>query len=440
VNGFDVIFALTAGCAALALYRMRAATFIYAANQAAITRSLSLIVDYGRPPSLKYVPRWVFQPSNTDIALVVFAISTLLLIAFLLAPSRTPPATPAEYPRVPTWMVGFVVLYVVVFAFSMRSVAEVQYSSKDQQLFWLPAGGVQAFVGALLMYALYVRIVDGKTTPLKAFLLYFAAFVVTDYAKGTTGMASGLVFSAAILFFSASGRSKRPRLWVVGILVVIVSLASVIRNARVSFHDEGLGAISTAVTRIVDQEASARQNAAGLETSVSGHEFAALTLECITLYESGNDRQWASTYRTLLYTLQPQFVMELGGWKRAKDAGDEIREYFTTNGGMAIYGESYWNGGYLGVFVILGAIIAACYWIDCSFRHGFLYLILFCNYAPCMVQGVGYGVSHEVRGFMNGILMAGAYYLWVSTGLVWRRLFGRAPAPVRVGLSRAGAR
>jgi hypothetical protein len=234
-------------------------------------------------------------------------------------------------------------------------------------------------------------------------------------------MATGFLITASILILGSYARGSRRMIWITATLVLIVATGSILRFARHTLHDQGTQALTAAVEKMVELERTKEGSGEGAETATSSHEFSALTLECITLYESGNDRHWRSVYLPVLYTLEPQYFMSLLGLEREKEAAWEIREHFISNGAIAVFGEAYWNGGYLGVILIISGILLLCYLCDRNYRHSFVWLILYCNFAPLLLQGVGYGISYEVRGLVNGLLQLALYRIAVAATRALRR-------------------
>lgn len=413
MSSFDLLMLVSIVAAVVALARLRTATFIFAANQTIILRSLSLIEEHGRPAILNYVPVWVFHQENLRVAAVIFTISTALLAVCVALPKRHDEPSDQPWPAVPRPVLGLLALYFVVLALSSRTIFAVQYASPEQGIYSAPNGGVEAFAVALLIYELYRRIRARVLARTAAFCVLAGVLLFTDILKGLTGQSSGFLIAGAVLFFG--GRKPSATRWapLLGLLAGIVLVGSIIRFARLTIYESGSKAISDAVMVMEDREKHKDELGEGVETASSGHEFAALTLECITLYNAGNDRQWRSVYLPLLYTFEPAFIDQLMGWERTKEAAQEIREYFATNGAATIFGEAYWNGGYLAVLLIIGSLLFACYQVDRSYRHGFVPLLMYCNFAPIMLQGVGYGISYGVRGLMNGLLQVALYFAWI---------------------------
>jgi hypothetical protein len=397
--------------AAIALVRGRGAIFFVAVTQTLVLRSLALMAEHGRPATIPYVPTFVFQGERIVVAGHIMLIATLMLVTAVALPSARHRTTRLYLPAVPRWFLWAMAGYYIIITLATRSVFFVAYAGESHSRFTAPAGGLEVLVSSVAIYELYRRTRDAALPRWKALLILLGILVLTDFSKGFTGLATGILGAAGILILVGDGIGRG---WLKGAIffLSLAGLASVLRLARVDVNERGWDSFVDAAADLASREEHRTENASGIETAGSAHEFAALTLECIALRDSGNDRNWKSVYLPFLYTFQPNFIIVPLGLERQREAAVEIRDYFVTNGAITVYGEAYWNGGYLGVVLILGAIFCYAYLCDCFCRSNLAWLLLYCNFAPCLAQGVGYGLSYEIRGMVNGLIAVGVYLLF----------------------------
>ena len=106
-----------------------------------------------------------------------------------------------------------------------------------------------------------------------------------------------------------------------------------------------------------------------------------------------------------VYTFQPRYVMDLLGKERAIEPAWELNKYFIHGGGIAIFGEMYWNGGYFCVWFATTLVLLLAYLVDTRRDKGFEWLILYCMYTSCLGYGVGYGLTYLFCGVSNGLIV-----------------------------------
>src|SRR5690349_17962138 len=101
---FDLLFYLNAICLAIALARLRGATFIALANTATIIRALAGIEEFGQPRSQSFLPPAVFDPPRIESAANIFAIVTALGLVAVLLPSSKKKPYGHSMPALPNWL------------------------------------------------------------------------------------------------------------------------------------------------------------------------------------------------------------------------------------------------------------------------------------------------------------------------------------------------
>jgi len=304
------------------------------------------------------------------------------------------------------------VVYFIAFTLSSKSIVVNAYSDAQRTLFWVPLGGVIAFGEGLVLYEIYRRARVGSLNSWRALALLFVFLLITDYSKGSTGSATGFAFTAAFLILGRTGRPWVRPLKIFGVLAGAVVLALLVRQTRSTLYAEGSDAVAAASENLASAEERRASTASGIEGSTNGSQNAAHVLECALLYNAGYSREWRSLYLPILYTFQPQFIMELLGRERQMDAPWELAEYFIHGGGLAIFGEMYWNGGYACVVLISALVLLIAYFADTRSHRSFGWVIFHCMYVPILFPGMGYGLNYLFRGASNALLAFVAYKLF----------------------------
>jgi hypothetical protein len=403
---YDTMLGISLVAALVALVRMRTATFIIIANTCIMLRALSSIEVAGQPRSQNYLPSAVFDLSRLQTAQYVFLIVTLISIVAVILPGAN--KKPVEnLPALPKWVLVFVALYFILVSLSQRTIFTVGYATSSQEVFSAPVGGLTTFCHGLVLYELYRRVHSGALTMRMGFTALFVFLFITDYSKGYTGSATGFLFTASFLLLGRERRSWDQVLKLGAVLAVAAFIALVIRHARGTLHTEGADALVTASEQLASSEQTRSEGGEGIDMYTNGSQYAAHTLECVTLYDSGYSRQWKSLYLPLIYTFQPKFIMDMLGWERALDAPWELNRYFVHGGGIAIFGEMYWNGGYPCVALVTALAFLLAYFCDTRRDQSFGWLIFHCMYAPALLQGVGYGLAYLIRGSCNALIVIG---------------------------------
>ena len=414
VDAFDLLLVLYLGLTLVSLARLRAATLVVAANQLPPLRALSHAAEFGQPRSQSFLPASVYSQDNLTIAAALFVVQLVLLAVCVFWPEpRKQVAAQRELPAVPLWLRWVLAAYFVAVTLSSRTIITHHYIDPERLLFGLNLSGFHALLASLALYELVRRVRLRILKPLTAFLLLFGLFFATDYLKGSTGLASGFLVTGALLFVREEPARARRWLFLSAAAVTAVLLALAVRGLRNTLYSQGFEAVSGFTRALGAQEGSVARDAEGLEISGNGVQYAAHVLECISLYEAGISRQWRSIYRPLEYTFKPSFLVEPLGLERPREAAWELGDYYVGGGGTFVLGELYWNGGYPCLLIVLSAIFWFCWRCDTGARSSGLWLLLLCEFAPNVLQGIGYGFAQTSRGALNGALVLGVRWAWL---------------------------
>ena len=411
--------------AALALANLRPAGFSFAVNHLVVLRALENIRDFGEPGNQSYIPASVFSPGNVHTAILIFTLSTAWLLFFALLDASPRRQKQPEYPPVPRWLLVIILVFFVLATFTSQTILDHAYDNSGKTMFDVNLGGVNTLLNSLFLYEIFRRATLRQLKPLTGFALLVFQLFLTDYSKGSTGLATGYAFCGAILLLGLEvNQSRRLRL-ILGSILAITATAFLVRSVRASLHDEGQLAISHFLAASSEAEASRNQTGQGLELQGNGTQYAAHLLECITLFDSGFSRDWRSIYNPIIYTFEPSFLLGPLGITRPKEAAWELAEYFIHGGGIYILGELYWNGGYLCVLLVLGALALFAFYCDTRYHRSAFWLMICCQFAPTVLMGMGYGFAQLARGAINGLLVVLAY-------VVLRRLRARSARVARL--------
>lgn len=404
---FEALFLLAAFASVMALVRLRTGLFFIAMNQAIALRALDGVVEFGQPASQFFLPHALFSETNLQVAAGIFAISVPLTLLFVALPgSTTVELAPSALPPLPRWVLWALAVYFVVFIVSVRTIFTGAYASEGQVVFSAPSGGVQALMTSAVIYELYRRVRLQSMSPSRASLILGGLLFLTDYSKGTTGFATSFLLSGTALFFSVRTGIRRRLVPVLGALALVGVIAMIVRTVRQTLHERGTAAISAAAATLESAESRRSETGEGLEDRMNGAQIAAHTLECVWLYENGRGREWRSIYNPVIYTFQPAFLVKALDLERPKEAAWELGEYFIHGGGIFAFGEMYWNGGYLCVFLVTLVLLGFTWFVDTR-RSRSLWILLFaCMFVPSLFQGVQYGLAYPARGVANALLAA----------------------------------
>jgi len=397
--------------ALIALYQLRVCTLLLAGNNMLVSLSLGTIQRYGPPSSQTYLPVYVFSDENLAKASFIMAISLASLVVFTVVSARRHVRIGPDAPGVPKPVLIALATYLVLLAASTGTVFTGEYVVGQEARFDMNAGGLHALAYSLVVYELVRRRLLFAISAWKAFFMIFVVFVVTGYAKGGTGFATGYLVVSAVLLLPHSGASRQLRN-MARIAVVIgglLFLAMMVRSVRATLHEEGTEAIKSFVEGTAKSEAEREERGAGLESTANAPQSATHILECITVYDSGVSREWRSIYDVVEYTFKPSFLLRTFGWKRSVEAAWELRDHFIHGGGINVLGEFYWNGGFLCVLIMATALSFFCFVLDDRWRASPFWLLMLTQFAPSFLMGYGYGFTQVSRGAINGLLVAVVY-------------------------------
>jgi len=422
---FWILLVASFGLALAALVRQRPATFIFAASQAMLLRSFLRFSEEGRPSTLLYTPQWVFAPDILSTAAVILSISVVLCgVAVALPGGKMPRWDARSLPALPRWALWVLAAYFVAVIVSQRWIFSVEYASDEQQIFSTPIGGVQTIMSSALLYEICRRVWVGQWSVTRGLFIVGGVFVMTDFLRGATGIATGYILVAAILLWQRGQTRLATAVRVAAVVGLVAGFAMMIRMTRTDVHRSGFAAVEVAADSLVTGGGGS-----AVDEAASGPQFAAHVLDCIALYDTGKSRNWRSLSDPVIFTFEPAFLTAPLGIERPISAPWELNSYFIHLGGISIFGEAYWNGGYLGVLVFLGLILSLCYFCDTRYHASFTWLIMLLNVGPVLLAGVNYGFSYEFRAVMNALLLL----------LVFRFILPKqgaaaqdAPAPQRV--------
>lgn len=407
---FLILLVASATLTLVALVRRRPAAFIFAASQTMLLRSLLRFSVEGRPDSLSYTPRWVFSHDNLLTAAAIFALSMAMSAVALALPAPEHRWDPRSLPPLPKWSLWVLAAYFVLVIVSQRWIFSVEYASDEQQVFSTPIGGVQTIMASALLYEVCRRVWVSQWTVARGLLVVGVVFLLTDFLRGATGIATGYILVAAMLLWQPGQTRIRTAVRVLVLLVLVSGFAMMVRMTRGDVHQQGFAAVENAADSIM-AAGGGDGVGDGVDEAASGPQFATHVLDCITLYDGGRSREWRSLSDPVIFTFQPAFLVEPLGLQRPVSAPWELSTYFIHLGGISIFGEAYWNGGYLGVFVIIGSILALCYFCDTRYRSSFAWLVMLLNVGPVLLAGVNYGFSYEFRAVVNALLQLAVYRL-----------------------------
>jgi hypothetical protein len=423
----DVLLVMNVVVAAWALLKLRPATFILAGNQVLAVKALTSVRDFGQPVTQSHVPAIVYRPENVETAANIFAISTLLLFLSLLAfrSTQKAPLVPEQMTALPKallWVMGFYFLALILGSGTILNYGYVDPTRERAGGFSL--GGAHVLILGVLIYELRRRVLADLLTPKKAFGFVLALVTLTDFLKGGTGIATGVLATSAVLLLGIEPLARKRWVTLPVAVLTLVLAAMVVRGVRASLHAEGSEAFSAFFQGMVEEDRS--RTGEGAEKFGNAVQTATHILACITLYDSNVSREWRSLYNILEYTLKPSFLMGPLGLTRSRDAPWELADHFIHSGGINTLGELYWNGGYLCVFLVWGALVALALLGDTRYRYSLPWLLVTCSFCPGLLQGFGYGINQVSRGLFNGVLL-----ILVFKVATWIRKSRARPSPTR---------
>jgi len=406
----------------VAIVRFRSCLTMFLLNQFLVARALGNIEAYGQPISQSYLPGGIFSAANTRLAFALIACTSTIAVFFAVLPAwalSKRPSTPASLPSVPWPILVAAGLYLALFAMSSETILSSPYGGDGTLLGIHLGGGELILVYAVVLYEMYRRVAVARLAPIRALLLLLAMCVATEYLKGRTGIASGLMIGGTLLFLRPRGPSVRRVLLIVSVIGAIGVAGAATRAIRSQFSSIGSDAITSFSSSLgaSERDESIAQTGQGAEAYGNGTQYAAHVLECIQLWESGTSREWRSIYLPLEYTFEPNILSGIFSFERSKEAAWELADYYIHGGGVYVVGEFYWNGGWACVLVMTTALCAFMFLCDTRCHNGGFWALMVCAFSPGLYMGIGYGFAQVSRGMFNGI--------WFVVGMAllsrWRR-------------------
>jgi hypothetical protein len=404
VNYFDALTAAFAVLSLVAVYQLRPCTLALAGNNLLVSRALSQMYVNGKPASQFFLPGFLFSPENLAIAGTLLAISFVSLVVATVGLRRTQNRIAADAPALPRWLIIATAVCLVVYAGARSTIFTSGYASRsvlhyDFEL----GGGIYTFLCSILLYELTRRRLLGQMRAWSAYLLLFLLFFLTGYSKGGTGLTTGYLVTGAVLLLPRTGASRRLSnlLRISAVLAGILALSLVIRSVRTTLASQGGDAINEFIESLGQSQEDSSE---GLETRANATQSASHVLMCTYLYDAGHSRSWRSLSDVVEFTLKPSVFVYYFGWSRPVDPATDLLTYFIHGGGINVLGECYWNGGYLGVLILVSLLSLFCGLVDKYYRSSPLWLMLMAQFAPVFLMGYSYGIPQVCRGAINGLL------------------------------------
>jgi hypothetical protein len=412
VSNFDILLPINLALALVALVRGRGAMFVIIANVCTTVRAFANIEAFGQPRSQGNLPASLFDPARLDTAASIFGIVTVVAFIAVMIPAQAVDKEADDLPGLPRWLIVLFSAYFVALAFSIKTIFGTAYGGGDRVNYDLPQGGLVTCLQVVVVYAIYRKASKGDWTVGKAFGVLVGFLFVTDYSKGSTGIPGGLLVMALFLFLDRKKASLLTPVKIGGAVLALVLFTLLVRGARTRLASEGATAVGSVSQSIFAAEDSRTENAEGIEGGTNATQYAAHVLECVTLYDSGYSREWRSLYDPIIYTFQPSFIMSWLDKQRAIEPAWELARYFIHGGGILIFGEMYWNGGYPCVAITTALVFFFAYLADTRRQRSFGWLMFYCMYASGLFMGVGYGLNYLFRAGSNSLLVIGCFKLF----------------------------
>lgn len=423
MNQFDTLTLGFAVLAMVALYQLRPCTLILCGNCLLVARALSSIERSGPPVSQAFLPAYVFSTDNLLTAALILTYALVVILAFTLGSIRHRIRIGPDAPPVPRPILFVIGLYLVAYVGSTSTIFTTGYASQADIRYDLELSGAHALLCSLIVYELARRRLLATITAVRSFLLVLFIFALAHYSKGSTGITTGYLVTAAVLLLPRTGASKRLAnvMRIGAAMLLIVLLSYTVRSIRTSFHTMGSDALESLYESTFEKDQTYEDSDEGIEYATNASQSATHMLLCATLYDLGRSREWRSIYDVVEYTFVPSFFMRWFGWTRSIDAPSDLRMYgFEHGGGINVLGEFYWNGGWLCVLVMVLALVFFCFVVDRRYRASPFWLMMLAQFAPSFLMGCGYGFAQVSRGAINGLLVAATYQ-------VFRMLRGAPP-------------
>ena len=428
---FELLLVVNVAITAAAVLRRRPATFMLAVTQALVLRSLAHIRDFGQPHSQWFIPEFVFSSEALDIAARLFSIGTLVTLVLIVLSPEARPGQPPLLEPLPRWLLTVLAIFFALIVILPANISDPGFDVQSRNTTWSIGGlnlsGMNSLIMGLFLYEVSRRVFSGKLQVGRAIVVVFALIFCTDYAKGSTGQATGCLLTILFLFAPRLTRQWWRTIPFLAALGGVIVITFVIREIRMVFSTSGWSTVSEVVDNTVHDlgRSQGDKTFEPADDAGIGNQYATHVLECIALYESGQSRQWRSFYNPLIYTFEPSFLLGPLDIVRPQEAPWELSEHFIHGGGIYTTGEFYWNGGYFGVLLGFLLMTGLAFFCDSRYRFSQAWLGMTCAFAPPLFEGIGYGFAHVFRGAVDGVLLVGLLWLF---GRVRQRAGRRLPS------------
>ena len=262
----EILAVVSVLVAILAIIRVRPGALIFAANNALAARAMANVAQYGQPESQSFLPGNVFSTDNIEIARTVLVLSVGCSLAFVLAGRPTARRTLVP-PKLPFYNViyGMIALYLVTLVLASKTIAQNDYTDPNRTFAVVSLGGGHALVVGLVLCEFYRRICIKQLKPHRAFLLLLGLCVLTDFVKGATGMATGILVTGAVLFLGHGRTPVRRAAMILSAVILIVTLSALVRGIRESLAEEGVSSVSTFVSSLSPTQSDESRTGEGME-------------------------------------------------------------------------------------------------------------------------------------------------------------------------------
>jgi hypothetical protein len=298
------------------------------------------------------------------------------------------------------------VLYFLAYFFSTRTVLEVSYATADQGSSIL-GGGLYTLAWAVALLELRRR-VEAGLSPARALGLVAIALFFLDALKGATGLAAGVFVTALVSVYlpgalqSADSNKSRRRIVALSGLGLLLGgvFVAFLRGMRSSIAQVGISRALLETWSVLSNSL----DVTAISTWANGDQGAAHVLMCTCLHEHGFSRDWRSIIGALEYTYKPTILVRYLGLERTIEAPWELMQHFVHGGGVNIFGEMYWNGGWPCLLIMGPLIVGTLLYVDIGAQRSRWLLALSLAVTPNLVQGYGYGYAQTFRGLANGLV------------------------------------
>lgn len=412
MSSIDLQLVVTCLAVAVHFVRRHPALLVFSLGHLSALAGFRSIELAGQPSAFGYLPPWLYDGPNVDTGVSVMLLGTALLAAaaFVPLPASQPRKDPI--PTVPPAVLVAIGVYFALYFFSTRTIVEASYATAEQGSSVL-GGGVYTLIWAIVLLELRRR-VDAGLSPAAALAGVVVGLVILDFLKGATGLAAGVFVTALIGVYLPGALRRHPTedkaagLGARGIVLartgaglgVAAAVIMLVRQMRTEVAHYG---VTRALERSTEVLTSSFDTHA-VAGWANGDQGAAHVLMCTTLYEHGFSRDWRSITGAVEYTFKPSILVHYLGLQRSQEAAWELMDHFIHGGGVNVFGEFYWNGGWPCVLVMGTVLVATLLYIDRGAHRSVWLLAMSFAVTPNLVQGYGYGYAQTFRGLANGAL------------------------------------